>query len=106
MGMRMMRQDMGMHSVGMSQMGGMGVGVARTTLENQRHWLIAANLDDEGALFAGKSGSSCSRTGLLGALWWPIGEDKWSRFGCRWFTVNDRQEQGKYQKRLLVKEGE
>lgn len=104
MGMRMMRQDMGMHSVWMSQMGGMGVCVPRTTLKNQGHRLIAANLDDQGSLFARKSGSSCSRTDLLGALRWPIGEDKWPRFGCRWFTVDDRQEQGKYQKRLDVEE--
>jgi len=91
----------------MGQVGGMGVGMGmgvgamtRATLQYQGYRLIAAYLDDQGALFAWRTSSSrgshgSGTTQLLGALGRPVGEDQGTLF-----TVGQRQDQGEQQERL------
>lgn len=68
---------------------------AGTTLEQQRHWLIAAYLHNQRALLAPCSrystGTCCQ---LLGALWWPIAaaKDQWPLAHGR-FTAGQAQQQ-------------
>lgn len=103
MRMRMLCQNMRMHRVSMGQMGmSVGVAMTRTTLENQWHWLIAADLDNQSALLPTGSSSGGGTSQLLGALGRPVGEDQRTLLvSVQWrLTVGQSHKQGEHKERL------